>query len=154
MLYTHNQNNDLRTSMKERTQFLIKKYISHTLFSKGLMFLWCVRDGCRDIYSERENLFFLYLLPGARVRQRLHPLSSSSETPLIGCVSLARKRFSAFCLNLTASFSSHDLLPVMHLFNMIALTRYHLPVYESKYDSLPNHTGSLRTSRKSKSYVI
>ena len=33
---------DIRTSMNERTHFFIK-YISHTLFSKGLMFL-CVRE--------------------------------------------------------------------------------------------------------------
>ena len=42
--------------MNERTHFFIKIYISHTLFSKGLMFLWCVRDGWRDIYSERGLL--------------------------------------------------------------------------------------------------
>ena len=30
--------------MNERTDFFIKICISHTLFSKGLMFLWCVRD--------------------------------------------------------------------------------------------------------------
>ena len=38
--------------MNEWTHFFIKIYISHTLFSKELMFLWCVRDGWRDIYSE------------------------------------------------------------------------------------------------------
>ncbi len=32
VLYSH-----LRNSMNERTHFFIKKYISHTLFSKGLM---------------------------------------------------------------------------------------------------------------------
>ena len=42
--------------MNERTHFFIKIYISHTLFSKGLMILWCVRDGWRDIYSERGLL--------------------------------------------------------------------------------------------------
>ena len=47
---------NLRTSMNERTHFFIKIYISHTLFSKGLMFLWCLRDGWRDIYSERGLL--------------------------------------------------------------------------------------------------
>ena len=39
--------------MNERTHFFIKIYLSHTLFSKGLMFQWCVRDGWRDICSER-----------------------------------------------------------------------------------------------------
>ena len=38
--------------MNEWARFFIKIYISHTLFSKGLMFLWCVRD----IYSERGLL--------------------------------------------------------------------------------------------------
>ena len=38
---------NIRTSMNERIQFFIKTYISHTLFSKGLMFLWCARDGWR-----------------------------------------------------------------------------------------------------------
>ena len=42
---------NLRTSMNKWTNFFIKICISHTLFSKGLMFLWCVRDGWRDIYS-------------------------------------------------------------------------------------------------------
>ena len=48
VLYTYNHNIDLRTAMNERTHFFIKKYISHTLFSKGLMFLWCVRDEWRQ----------------------------------------------------------------------------------------------------------
>ena len=52
VVYTH----DLRNSMNERTHFFIKICISHTLFSKGLMFLWCVRDGWRHIYSERGLL--------------------------------------------------------------------------------------------------
>ena len=47
---------NLRTSLNERTHFFIKISISHTLFSKGLMLLWCVRDGWRDIYSERGLL--------------------------------------------------------------------------------------------------
>ena len=46
----------------ERTNTLLyKKYISHTLFLKGLMFLWCVRDGWRDILRERttsSHIFF------------------------------------------------------------------------------------------------
>ena len=45
----------LRNSMNERTHFFIK-YISHTLFSKGSIFLWCVRNGWRDIYSVRGLL--------------------------------------------------------------------------------------------------
>ena len=41
-----------------------------------------------ETYSQRED-FFPYLLPGARGCQRLHPLASSSEIPLISCISLA-----------------------------------------------------------------
>ena len=75
-----------------------------------------------ETYTQREDLFFLYLLPGAIGCQRLHLLASSSETPLIGCVSLARMRFSALCLNMTAWFSSRGLLPVKHLLFCCILT--------------------------------
>ena len=34
--------------MNEQTHFFIKICISHPLFSKGLMFLWYVRDDCRQ----------------------------------------------------------------------------------------------------------
>ena len=67
-----------------------------------------------ETYTQRED-FFPYLLPGTRGFQRLHPLASSWETPLIGCVSLARLRFFVLCPNLTAWFSSRGLLPVTHL---------------------------------------
>ena len=80
----------------------------------GPLFVACWEiDG--ETYTQREDFFFPYLLPGARGCQRLHPLASSTETPLSGCVSLARLRFSALCLNMTAWFSSRGLLPVTHL---------------------------------------
>ena len=79
----------------EQTNTLLYKNISLTLYSrKG----WCFCGVCEmggETYTQREDYFFLYLLPGARVCQRLHPLANSSETPLIGCVSQARLRFSA-----------------------------------------------------------
>ena len=65
------------------------------------------------------GVFFFF--SGARGCQRLQPLASSSETPLIGCVSLAWLWISAFCLNLTTLFSSRGLLPVTHLFDLSAL---------------------------------
>ena len=34
----------------------------------------------RETYTQREDFFFRYLLPGARGCQRLQPLASSSET--------------------------------------------------------------------------
>ena len=115
---------NLRTSMNERTHFFIKN-ISLTLYSqKG----WCfcgVWEIGGETYTQREDFFFQYLVPGAK---GCHLLASSSETPLIGCVSLARLRFSALCLNLTAWFSPRDPLSVTHLFDLSALTRFHLPV--------------------------
>ena len=41
---------------EQTNTLLYKNYISHTLFLKGLMLLWCVRDGWRDIYSEKGLL--------------------------------------------------------------------------------------------------
>ena len=104
---------NLRTSMNERTHFFIKIYLSQTS-RKG----WCfcgVWEMVGETYTQREDFFFPYLLLGARGCQRLHPLASSSETPLIGWVSLVRPWFSALCPNLTAWFSSRGLLPVKHL---------------------------------------
>ena len=52
----------------------------------------------------------------------LSPLASLSETPLIGCVSLARLRFSALCLVLTAWFPPRGLLLVTHLSALIVMS--------------------------------
>ena len=80
--------------MNERTHFFIKICISHTLFSKGLMFLWCVRDGWRDIYSERGLLLSISfsrsqgvptLAPPLQARQRR---LSSAACPTLDCDSL------------------------------------------------------------------
>ena len=49
---------NLRTSINERIHFFIIYiyiYISHTLFSKGLIFLWCVRGRWRDILSSSRS---------------------------------------------------------------------------------------------------
>ena len=109
------------TNFNVRTTTLLYKNISLTLYSrKG----WCfcgVWEMGGETYTLREDFFFPYLLPGTRGCQRLHPLASSSETPLISCVSHARMWFSALCLNLTACFSSCDLLPVTHLLYPSAL---------------------------------
>ena len=113
--------------MNERTHFFIKIYLSY-YSRKGRYFcgVWEMGGGT---YTKREDFFFPYHLPGARGCQRLHPLASSSETPLIGCVSQVRLRFSAPRLKQTAWFSSRDPLPVTHLFDLSALTRRHLLVY-------------------------
>ena len=106
-------------NFNERTHSLYKN-ISLTLYSrKG----WCfcgVWEMGGETYTPRED-FFPYLLPGARGCQCLHPLASSSEMPLISCVSLAQLWFSSLCLNLTAWFSSCGLLPVTHLLYLSAL---------------------------------
>ena len=110
---------NLRTLMNERTQFFYKN-ISLTFYPrKG----WCFRGVWEmggETYTQRED-FFPYLLPGARGCQPLHPLASSSERHLVGCVSHARQRFSALYPNLTVFFSSCDLLPVTHLLYPSAL---------------------------------
>ena len=97
--------------MNERTHFFIKIYLSHFILERVNVSVVCERWG-GETYTQREDFFFPYLLPGSRGCQHLHPLASSTETPLIVCVSLARLRFSA---NLTAWFSSRGLLPVTHL---------------------------------------
>ena len=100
------------------TNTLLYKNITLTLYSrKG----WCfcgVWEMGGETYTQREDFFFPYLLSGARGCQRLHPLASLSEMPLIGCVSLAWLRFSALCPNLTAWFSSRGPFPVTHLFDL------------------------------------
>ena len=77
----------------------------------------------RETYTKREDFFFPYPLPGAPLApgRRLHPHTSSSEMPVLGCVSLTQLRFSTICLNLTAWFSSLGLLLVTHLLYPTAL---------------------------------
>ena len=134
--------------MNERTHFF-KRYISHTLFSKELMFLWCVKDGGRDIYTQREDFFFPYLLPEARGCQRLHLLASSSETtwsaacPSFDCDSLHSAQIWVRGSHHVVSFRLHTWVPWSYY-----------PVYKSQRDSLSKHAGSLGTNRKSMAYVI
>ena len=105
-------------------------------------------------------LFVLYLLPGARGCQRLHPLASrivrDNLTPLISCVSHVRLPIlTGLCSksNRVVLISRGHIL-VTHLLDLTALTRYHTPVDESQRNSLSKHTGLLGTNRKSVSYVI
>ena len=87
---------------------LLYKNISLILFLKrGPLFVvsW-EKDG--ETYTLRED-FFPYLLPGARECQRLLPLASLSETPLIGCVSHARLpgQTSTESFSKSSKFSAH-----------------------------------------------
>ena len=67
------------------------------------MFLWCVRDGWRDIYTPREDFFFPYLLPGARGEKRLHPLVSRRQRPSNASDRLRIVRSTAFLCILSKS---------------------------------------------------
>ena len=81
------------------------------------MFLWCVRDGWRDISRQRTSSHIFFREPGiTNLCTRLQ-----AEAPLIGCMSLARLPILRLCLNLTAWFSSRGLLPVTHLWYLSAL---------------------------------
>ena len=61
----------------ERTHFFIKIYISHTLFFKGLMLLWYVRDKWRQ--GQTAILTQLLLLTIARWVIFKNPLSTSAS---------------------------------------------------------------------------
>ena len=102
--------------MNERTYLFLKIYLSHFILERVDVSVVC--EKWVETYTKKEDFFFPYLLPGVR---GVHPLAILSETPLIGCVSLARLLFSALSPNLTAWFSSHGLLPVIHLWYPSAL---------------------------------
>ena len=123
LFYTYTSGNiikhNLRTSMNERNTFLIK-YISRFILGKWPTVCCYLRERWRDIYLDR-GLLLPISSSWSRRGQRLHPLASSSETPLVDCVSLPRLQFYALCLNLTGWFSSRDLLPVTHLLDLGAL---------------------------------
>ena len=116
LLYSRNTNTsgNIIKIINERNKLVYKIYISDTLFSKGLMFLWCLRNGWREIYSER-GLLLPISSSGSQGVPRLALPCKLVRDDQIGCVSLARLRFSAICLNLIAWFSSLGLLPVTHL---------------------------------------
>ena len=114
VLYTH----DLRNSMNERTHFFIKIYISHILFSKGLMFLWCVRDEWRQ--GQTAILTSLLLLTIARCVIFKNPLSTSSASWL---ELLNRGSLRTRALSLQAG--SRSGLPVTNWLNC----RQHLPIF-------------------------
>ena len=102
VLYNHNHNIDLRNSMNEQTHFLMKIYISHTLFS---MFLWCVRGGWRQ--GQTSIWTQLLLLTIARCVIFKNPLSTSSASWL-GLLNRGSLRATALILQAV----SHCGLPV------------------------------------------
>ena len=126
LLYTY----DLRNSMNERTHFFIKICISHTLFSKKLMFLWYVRDEWRQ--GQTAILTQPLLLTIVRYVIFKNPLSTSSESWL-GLFNRGRwgQQPSGSVLSLQAG--SHSDLPVSNWLN----GRWHLPVFFHNVHLLP-----------------
>ena len=112
--------------MNERTHFFIKICISHTLFSKGLMFLWCVRDGWRQ--EQTGILTQLPLLTIARCVIFKNPLGSSSASWL-GL--LNRKTLRATALSLQDG--SRSGLPVTNSLKGCQ----HLPIFFHNVHLLP-----------------
>ena len=104
----------------------------------------------RETYTQREDLFFPYLLPGAWGCQRLHPLSSRDTSDR-----LRVPRSTVILYSLSKSdrvvlirWSPSGYSPVVPEYPDRAA------VYYPECDSLPKHTGSLGTNRKSMAYVI
>ena len=87
--------------MNERTHFFIKVCISHTLFSRGLMFLLCERDECR----QRQTAILTQLLLLAKAA--LHPhLGWVAQTVVAESHSLKSASWSSLwpsCHQLTAA---------------------------------------------------
>ena len=61
---------------KRNTLFNKNLSLSHFILERSTQFVVSLRDRWTYIYSERRLLLTLYLLPGARGCQRLHPLAS------------------------------------------------------------------------------
>ena len=132
-MYSRNTNisgnkHNLRTSMNERTHFFIKIYISHALFLKGLMFLWCVRDWWRQ--GQTAILTQQLLLTIARCVIFKNPLSTSSASWL-GLLNWGLLRATA----LSGMFSVCKLagLPVSNFLNGCR----HLPIFFHNAHLLP-----------------
>ena len=60
MLYTHNHNTDLRTSINERTHFFTKIYLSHFILERVDISMACEKWVERHMLRERtsSNIFF------------------------------------------------------------------------------------------------
>ena len=103
--------------MNERN-ILVYKNTSLILFSKRVHSLLLIKGYMeRDILRERTSSHISFREPGgANAYTHLQ-----TETPLIGCMSLARLRFCALGPNLTTWWESRGLLPVTHLLYPTAL---------------------------------
>ena len=106
--------------MNERTNTRLYKNmnLSHFILERVDVSVVRARGVERHILRERTSSHIYFQKPGGA--NACTPWSSS-ETPLVCYASLARLWFSALSLNLTAWFSSRDLLPVTHLLYPSAL---------------------------------
>ena len=80
----------------------------------------CERWVERHILRNRTSSFHIFFQESGGTNA-CTPLQARQRRPLIGCMSFSRLRFSELCLNLTAWFSSRDLLSVTHLLYPSAL---------------------------------
>ena len=156
MLYSHNQNRIYELKWTNETHFFIKINLSFYSRKRGLQFVVSLRNRWRDIYSERGLLLVPYLLPGARGKQRLHPLASRIvRDDLTLCSAVCHwldSRFSALCLNLTA-WLSRGLLRVTHLLDLTALTRCH-PLFTNHNMTACQSTWSHKERTKNPCHVL
>ena len=114
--------------MTNETHLFIKMYISHTLFSKGLMFLCCVREGWRQ--GQTAIMTKLLLLTIARYVIFKNPLSTSSASWL-GL--LDRESLRATALNGAFSVCKLAGFPVPKWLN----DHQHLPIFFYNAHLLP-----------------
>ena len=105
--------------MTNETHFFIK--INFSFYSRKGPTVVVSLDINGETYTQGEDFFFPYFLPGSRGERTLAPPCKLVRDDLIGCVSHAWLWFSALCLNLTAWFSSRGLLPITHLLYPSAL---------------------------------
>ena len=137
------------------THVFIKIYLFPFILERGTQFVVSLRDRWRDIYSERELLLALYILPGARGCQRLHPLASCIVRDVRAASDRLRIPGSTpdsdwtECLNLTTWFSYRVVS-----FRLHSGSTGLFPVYLSQRDSLSKPTRPPGTNPKSMSTVI
>ena len=157
MLYSHNTNtsgniikHNLRTSKNEQTHFFIKISLSHLILKRVDVSVVCERWVERYILREKTSLHIFWEPRGANA---CTPLASSSKTTSDWLCVPHLTAFSALSKShhmVLIRWSPTGYTPVQP---ECPDTR-HLPVYESKCDSLPKHMGSLEMNQKSMSYVI
>ena len=93
LLYKYKRKHNLRTSMNKRTHFFIKIYLSHFILDWVDVSVGVWEMG-GETYTQREDFFFPYLLPGARSSNACTPLQARRRTlcsaahPLLKCDSL------------------------------------------------------------------